>query len=80
MKPADYDLLVLPEKTEENSNHSTKSLVGTISKNLLAPNEYIKELEERNAYYTSFKTKIAKSGLQNDMANQLHSAYQGNFK
>ena len=33
-----------------------------------------------NNYYKSFKDKIAKSKLNADMMNQLHSAYQGQFK
>lgn len=46
----------------------------------MAPNEYIKELEERNAYYNSFKNTIAKSNLNPEMVKHLHSAYQGHFK
>lgn len=47
---------------------------------MLAPNEYIKELEERNSYYKGFKEKLKTSNLSPEMLNNLHSAYQGHFK
>ena len=41
---------------------------------------YVKELEEREAYFNSFKNTIAKSNLSPEMGKHLQSAYQGYFK
>ena len=42
--------------------------------------KYLKELEERNAYYKNFKEKLKKSNMSPDMMKNLHSSYQGHFK
>lgn len=47
---------------------------------LLAPKEYLLELEKRNKYYSGLKTKIAKGNLSTDMTKNLHAALQGNFR
>nr|BAK03062.1 predicted protein [Hordeum vulgare subsp. vulgare] len=47
---------------------------------LLAPKEYVAELDARNKFYGSIKTKIGKSNLSPDMMKNLHSALQGNFR
>ena len=47
---------------------------------LVAPKDYLAELEQRNKYYSSFKSKVSKGGLSNEMANNLHAALQGNFR
>lgn len=47
---------------------------------LLAPKEYIANLDARNNYYASLKAKISKSSLNSDMTKNLHSALQGHFR
>lgn len=74
MKPVDFDILVLPTKPEQEKQGQNGN------GSLLAPQIYIKQLQERNAYYNSFKNTIAKSNLSPEMAKHLHSAYQGYFK
>jgi hypothetical protein len=70
MEPKDFDLLVMPIKIEDdelpppkgkglNENHEN------IMENIMAPVEYIKELEDRNNYYGNLKVSIGKSGLSN---------------
>ena len=58
MKPADYDLLVLPPRQEEEHGNSSQN-----KPIVLAPETYLKELEERNKYYSDLKGKIARSNL-----------------
>lgn len=77
MKPADFDVLVLPGKSEEELPQQQGKNINSF---ILAPEPYIKELEERNNYYNSFKNTIAKSNLNPEMTKHLHSAYQGYFK
>ena len=83
MEPKDFDLLVMPIKTEEdqlpkgkNSSQEQENIV----ENILAPAEYIKQLEDRNKYYQNLKVSIAKCALSSEMERNLHSALQGNFK
>jgi hypothetical protein len=47
---------------------------------LLAPKEYITNLDARNKYYASLKMKISKSALNTDMTKNLHAALQGHFR
>jgi hypothetical protein len=47
---------------------------------LLAPKDYIANLDARNHYYASLKAKISKSTLNTDMTKNLHSALQGHFR
>lgn len=47
---------------------------------LLAPKDYIANLDARNHYYASLKAKISKSTLNGDMTKNLHSALQGHFR
>jgi hypothetical protein len=76
MPPSEFDLLVLPEKEDDDERDKRKPGMGA----LLAPKDYLLELEKRNNYYSSFKGKISKGGLTPDMANNLHAALQGNFR
>lgn len=65
-----------PAKSSKNAKEEAEN----IGENILAPIQYIKELEERNSYYQNLKSNIAKSSLSADMERNLHSALQGNFK
>jgi hypothetical protein len=47
---------------------------------LLAPKEYVAELDARNKFYGNLKAKVSKSGLGNDAMKNLHSALQGHFR
>ena len=83
MPPTQFDVLVLPEKEEEDQrdrkyqgNNNKKTEIGE----LLAPKEYLVQLERRNKHYSGIKAKIAKSGLSADMTKNLHAALQGNFR
>lgn len=77
MPPSEFDLLVLPEKEDEPKKKEEKRQeMG----DLLAPKEYVAELDARNKFYGTIKGKIAKSNLSNDMMKNLHSALQGNFR
>lgn len=64
MDPNDFDLLVLPEKEDEqpgNKNEKKKNEMGS----LLAPKQYLAELQKRNQCYSQFKRKIGQSKLSN---------------
>jgi hypothetical protein len=77
MPPTEFDLLVLPEKEDEpRKKEEKKQEMG----DLLAPKEYVAELDNRNKFYGNIKGKITKSNLSNDMMKNLHSALQGNFR
>lgn len=73
MQPKDFDLLVMPIKTEDDDEmpqqkgKNIKEEQENIMVNILAPVQYIKELEDRNNYYQNLKISIAKSGLSNEM-------------
>ncbi len=47
---------------------------------MLAPKEYVAELDARNKYYGALKQKVGKSGLSSDAMKNLHSALQGHFR
>lgn len=79
MPPTEFDLLVLPEK-EDNEPKKKEEPKKREMGELLAPKEYIVELDSRNKYYGNLKAKIGKSNLNNDMMKNLHSALQGNFR
>jgi hypothetical protein len=49
-------------------------------KNLLAPEQYIRELEERYAYFGQFKNKVSQMNFNQETVKALHSVFQGNFK
>ena len=66
----------MPAKNEEEVEEKEEK----VNKTLLAPIKYLKELEERNLYYRSFKEKLRSSNLSSEMMKNLHSAYQGHFK
>jgi hypothetical protein len=80
MPPAEFDLLVLPEKEDGEPPKKKEELKRKEMGELLAPKEYVAELDTRNKYYGNIKSKIAKSSLSNDMLKNLHSALQGNFR
>lgn len=62
MPPSEFDLLVLPEKEEEDERDRKNNKQQDMN-NLVAPKEYLMELEKRNKYYSSFKSKVSKGGL-----------------
>lgn len=47
---------------------------------VMAPKEYLVELEKRNKYYSNFKGKVSKGTLNQEMSNNLHASLQGHFK
>jgi len=73
-KPDDFNVLVLPPKEGQPPVQDLPL------KNLMAPEPYIKELEERYAYFNQFKTKVSQSNLSQETVKVLHSVFQGNFK
>ena len=47
---------------------------------VMAPKEYLTELEKRNKYYSNFKAKVSKGNLNQEMSSNLHASLQGHFK
>ena len=47
---------------------------------VLAPKEYLAELEQRNGYYSDLKKRIGSSKLNDDMEKMLLASLQGNFR
>lgn len=80
MPPSEFDLLVLPLNEDEDERDRKSEMKKQEMGKLLAPKEYLLELEKRNQYYSSLKSKVKKGGLSSEMENNLHAALQGHFK